>query len=121
MQRNEIVEFHYITPIANLPSIFEHGILSNSRAARLAHDSVASEEVQARRRKQLPGGRRLHEYANLYFHARNPMLFLRKDLHQTVCVLRIAPDVLDIPGTWLRMPMRQAIMYVSPRPLEALA
>jgi hypothetical protein len=99
LQRAEIVEFHYITPISNLPSIFEHGILSNARADRLAHDSVASEEVQTRRQKQVPGGRRLHEYVNLYFHARNPMLFKRRGLRDSLCVLRVSPDVLDIPGT----------------------
>jgi hypothetical protein len=56
--------------------------------------------IQERREnKMLPTGRMLHEYANLYFHARNPMMFKRKDLHITLCVLRIRTDVLDIPGT----------------------
>jgi hypothetical protein len=57
------------------------------------------EEIQERReRKEVPGGKPLHEYANLYFHARNPMLFLRRAQHAELCVLRIDPAVLDLPG-----------------------
>lgn len=44
-------------------------------------------EAQERRdRKQVPGGLRLHQYANLYFHARNPMLYARLTQASTLCV-----------------------------------
>ena len=47
-----------------------HGILSHTLAEQLAHDSVAMAEIQQiRTNKQIPGGRPLHEYANLYFDA----------------------------------------------------
>lgn len=46
----------------------------------------------------VPGGRPLHEYVNLYFCARNPMLFRIKDLHLELCVLQIDTNVLDLPG-----------------------
>jgi hypothetical protein len=49
----------------------------------------------------VPGGRPLHDYANLYMHA-NPTMFkmTRKYAHHSeVCVLRVSPDVLDIPRT----------------------
>jgi hypothetical protein len=56
-------------------------------------------EIQERRETTVvPGGKPLHEYANLYFHARNPMLFLRKAQHAELCVLRIDLAVLDLPG-----------------------
>src|SRR5262249_21008928 len=62
-ERSELQELHYITPIDNVPSISQHGILSNVRAARLAHASVAMAEIQDRRsRVVVPGGRKLHEY-----------------------------------------------------------
>jgi hypothetical protein len=65
---------------------------------RVAHESVAMKEVQERRRvKAVPGGRPIHDYANLYFCARNPMLFKRRDEHESLCVLRISPAVLDLP------------------------
>lgn len=99
MNRADIAELHYITPIVNAPSILEHGILSNRQAARMAHASVAMEEVQDRRRnKQIPGARLLHDYTNLYFDAHNPMLSKRRSQNDVICVLRIDPAVLDMPG-----------------------
>lgn len=56
-------------------------------------------KIQGRRaRKRIPGGRPLHDYVNLYFCARNPMLFKRKDQHEELCVLRLNTDVLDLPN-----------------------
>lgn len=76
-----------------------HGILSHRRAAAIAHKSVAMKEIQDRRAKvTVPGGRPLHEYANLYICARNPMMYMRRHQHLTLCVLSINPAVLDLPG-----------------------
>lgn len=76
------------------------GILSHHLAGRLDHETVAMPEIQALREEVVvPGGRRLHEYVNLYFSARNPMLYKRQAQHASLCVLRVTPDVLDIPGT----------------------
>jgi hypothetical protein len=94
-----VTEFQCIMPIGNVPSVMEHGILSYERAARLEHHSVAMQEIQDRRdQKQVPGGLRLHQYANLYFHARNPMLFKRKDEAAELCVLRVNTSVSEIDG-----------------------
>jgi hypothetical protein len=99
MNRTDVAELHYITAIANLPSIMQHGILSHSLADQLAHDSVAMPEIQERRRnKQIPGAHRLHEYANLYFDAHNPMLSRCRGRNNEICVLQISPSVLDVPG-----------------------
>lgn len=99
MNRNDITELHFIAPIANVPSILRHGILSHKQADRLAHDSVAMPEVQERRKNKLiPGARRLHEYANLYFDAHNPMLSKRRVQNDAICVLRVDCAVLDLPG-----------------------
>lgn len=98
MNRADISELHYITPIENVPSILEHGILANRRVARLPHRSIAMEEIQDRRRnKRIPGARQLHEYANLYFDAHNPMLSKRRSQNDSICVLRVAPTALDLP------------------------
>jgi hypothetical protein len=99
MNRDDINELHYITPITNVPSILQHGLLSQSRSQKVVHRSVAMAEIQQRRSgKVVPGGRPLHDYVNLYFHARNPMLYKRKAQHQELCVLRISPEVLDLSG-----------------------
>lgn len=102
MHREELEELHYITPIANLGSIMKHGILSNTLAAKLSPqpESIAMPEVQERRKHVIPGGRRrLHDYVNLYFNARNPMLYSRLSDHTRICILRITPQILDVEGT----------------------
>lgn len=94
-----VTELHCIMPLENIPSVLQHGILSNERSAKLPHRSVAMTEVQERRdRKQVPGGLKLHQYANLYFHARNPMMYKRKENVTDLCVLCISLDVLQVAG-----------------------
>lgn len=100
--RDELADLHYITPIENLCSILDHGILSHNQVTKLkvAHVSVAMQEIQDRRaRVVVPGARPLHDYVNLYFHARNPMLYLRASEHARLCVLKIEVAVIDLPGT----------------------
>lgn len=98
MRFEDLEELHYITPLANVGSICTIGILSHAKVEKMPHESVAMDEIQARRKKVVvPGGRPLHQYVNLYFHARNPMMFKRKEVHKQLCVLRIAKAVLNLP------------------------
>lgn len=98
MNREDISELHYITHIDNICSIIQRGILCNRKAKRLTHVSVALPEVQDKRtNKSVPGGKSLHEYVNLYFTARNPMLFKRRTQHEELCVLIVSSAVLDLP------------------------
>jgi len=102
MNRTDVNELHYITAIANLPSKLKHGILSHALAERLAHDSVAMPEIQEiRGNKQIPGAQPLHEYANLYFDAHNPMLSKCRRRNNEICVLHIDSTVLDQEGVIL--------------------
>ena len=99
MQRHELTELHYITPIDNVPSILKHGLLSHNGAKKLPHKSVAMEEIQDRRRpKVVPEGLPLHDYVNLYINARNKMMYKLKDQHGEMCILHISASVLDIEG-----------------------
>jgi hypothetical protein len=94
-----VTELHCIMPIANIPSVMAHGILSYERAAKIQHHSVALQPVQDKRdQKQVPGGLKLHQYANLYFHARNPMLFKRLPEAPNLCVLCVSTQVLQLAG-----------------------
>jgi hypothetical protein len=98
MERSDIRELHYITPIANVPSILQRGLVSHRRAGMLLPKSVAMPEIQEKRKTRcIPGGKDLHEYVNLYFNARNPMLYKRRDVHSQLCVLRVDACVLDLP------------------------
>lgn len=92
-------EFQCIMPLANVPSVLQRGILSHERASKFEHESAAMQEIQERRdRKRVPGGLRLHQYANLYFHARNPMLYKRKENAASLCILRVSTEVRHIQG-----------------------
>ncbi len=101
MDRSHLIELHYISPIENVPSILEAGLLSHRRAERVTHRSVAMAAIQKRRALvRVPGGRRLHEYVNLYINGRNPMMFtiVRGGSLDDLCLLRVAPAVLDLDG-----------------------
>lgn len=92
-------EFHNITLVTNIPSILKHGIVSYVEAEKLPHLSVALQDVQDKRdAKKVPGGLALHEYANVYFHARNPMMSRRRNEAGKLCVLRVSTEILKIPG-----------------------
>jgi hypothetical protein len=98
LERADVKELYYITPITNVVSIMKHGILSNELSNSLPHESLAMEEIQSKRKnKQIPGTKKLlHEYANLYFDAHNPMLSKRRSENNEICVLRISSSVLDL-------------------------
>ncbi len=99
MNRSDIVELYNIAPIDNIPSIVEHGILSYMLASKIGHISIAMDVIQDRRHnKRIPGAGCLHEYANLYFDAHNPMLSKRRDQNDVICVLRINKEIFNIPG-----------------------
>ena len=87
--------FYNIMPIDNIPSVLNHGILSYHLATNKPHMSVAMSEVQSiRDMVKVPNGMELHKYANVYFDARNPMLYKRQN--ESVCVLKISPEILDL-------------------------
>jgi hypothetical protein len=106
VDRSELNELCCIQPIENLRSIALLGILSHNDAADVDHVDISMEEVQdLRSGKRVPDARIpqaewrwLHDYANLYFCARNPMLFKRLSHHRELAVLRIRTDALDLPG-----------------------
>ena len=60
-------------------------------------------EIQDRRtnvRVPTPeGSKPLHSYVNLYLTAFNPMMSKLRSRHAELCVLRVSPEVLRIPGT----------------------
>jgi hypothetical protein len=91
-----------IQAIDNVPSIMKRGLLSNERAQRIAHVSIAMNEVQARReRVRIPNGLKLHQYANLYFDPWNPMLSRKRSQNEEICILKFDRVVLDFKGVIL--------------------
>ncbi len=100
MTRADVNALYYISHIDNIVEICEKGILSHNKAKAAKPKSIADPVVQERREKVVvPGSnRKLHDYVNLYFNPRNPMMFKRKSLHEELCVLCISCNVLDEPG-----------------------
>lgn len=94
---------YYMMSIENIESILEHGILSHEKAAEIApkHEDISDSEVQNRRdNKRLPNGRSIHQCANVYFNARNAMLYREKievGLDK-LCVVRLSYKIVDTPG-----------------------
>lgn len=98
MTSDDVDELHFIVLIEMVPSIMRLGILSHNEAGRLKMRSISNPMVQERRKdKVIPNAGRLHDYANLYFHARNPMMCAIQDRRDELTVLRIQKDVLNLP------------------------
>jgi len=120
---HRVTELHNIMPIVNIPSVLEHGILSHQRCSKLPHADVSMADVQdTRDHKQVPGGLKLHEYANLYFHARNPMMSARSHQAANLCVLRVSIDVLELEGVVIsdQNAASKYVRFHSPSALNAL-
>ncbi|MBU0710655.1 DUF4433 domain-containing protein [bacterium] len=97
-----IRNLHNIQPIETIPSILEHGILSHNRAKTIKHKSVASPIIQARREnKQIPNGMKLHDYANLYFDAHNPMLCSIKKQNTEIVIIQLDKKILMVKNVVL--------------------
>lgn len=87
----DIEELFHITPIENLPSIQEKGLLPREalqdRGTSFGDISMAGPQ-KTRRAKGL------HDKVPLYYNARNPMMYKRKDRIGDLCVLGINPNIL---------------------------
>jgi hypothetical protein len=102
MEPNEVQELYYIAHIDDIKSICINGILSHNNAERFfpIHKDIANESVQDLRKKKKIGDRLLHDHVNLYFNARNPMLYvLLINGNIPLCVISISRDVLDLQGS----------------------
>lgn len=109
-----IKEFQCIMPIENIPTVLEHGIVCHTLAEVLPHESVAMESAQEKRAKiQLPDGRPLHDFANVYFHARNPMMYKRRPQAGRLCILQISKEILNIEGVWVSDGNATSAQYVK--------
>lgn len=61
--------------------------------------SLALPEVQERRNaKRVPNGLPIHDYVNLYFDARNPMMYSRLNRRGELVIVRVDPAVMSQPG-----------------------
>lgn len=96
-KHNGVSSLWHMTHISNLHSIIETGILNHSDAHQhtFAKD-ISNRSVNDRRERIEPlFRRRIHDYAPLYINVRNPMLYVKKDIREDLCLLEISLSVLD--------------------------
>lgn len=101
-RKAEIKSLFYITHVENVPSILKNGILSHARVESQGvpftpiYDSGI---IRNRKNKATPERASLWEYANLYFQARNPMMFrvIHEKSAKDLAVVGVKPGVLQLP------------------------
>ncbi|MCX7425233.1 MAG: DarT ssDNA thymidine ADP-ribosyltransferase family protein [Planctomycetia bacterium] len=103
MKAADIRNLYYITHIDNVASIVERGLLSHAEIDRqqVPYTRIYDDAIVSRRKeKRTPEGRSLWEYANLYFQARNPMMY--RVIHEkgtdSLAVIAVRRDVMNTTG-----------------------
>lgn len=90
--------YYYIAHTSNLASICAKGLLSYNTIKNIdiLHADIADLGAQRWRDRPEPiYGRPIHDYVPLFINPRNPMLFLRRDWHAELAILKISSSVLD--------------------------
>src|SRR5437773_6975129 len=102
-----ILQLYYITHIDNIPSILKHGVLSHQEVEtrHLTYIPIYDKSiVSSRRNKKTPDDKSLWDYANLYFKARNAMLYrvaLEKPIDQIVVIAVDFASIVGQPGVFI--------------------
>jgi hypothetical protein len=99
MKFSDVKQLYYITHVRNVPSILKHGILAHERIERegIKYYPIYDAEIVERRKEiRTPDGRVLWDFANLYFQARNAMLYrvVTEKSADELAVLAVSKDIL---------------------------
>jgi hypothetical protein len=90
LDKHGIEALYYITPVDNLKSIINEGILSHEQMKAKRHLDISMPEVNARRARKEPIHKRpIHSYVPLYFNPLNPMLYKRRNEQKSLAILRL--------------------------------
>jgi hypothetical protein len=83
---------YHMTDVANLSNILQFGLLSHNEAHSkgLNKKDIALQDVNQRRANKKPiNGISLHDYVPMYFNPKNPMLYRRKQIQDSIVILAI--------------------------------
>lgn len=99
-------ELFYITHVDNLASIMDIGILSHERIKKekISYKPIYNKEIVKRRKsKKTPDGKSLWSFANLFFNARNAMLYkVSCDTSvDNIAIVGVSPLILNYPGIFV--------------------
>lgn len=101
-----IRNLYYITHINNLPSILEKGILSHEKIEKEHVQSTRiynTDIVNRKKEKSTPDQKSLWSYANLYFQARNPMMYrvVHEKGAKDLAVISVAKKILETTNIFI--------------------
>jgi O-acetyl-ADP-ribose deacetylase (regulator of RNase III) len=101
-RKADIKGLYYITHIENVASILSRGILSHAlvESQKVPFTSIYDQGIVTNRKnKPTPERASLWEYANLYFQARNPMMYrvVHEKDRRDLAVVGVKPHVLQLP------------------------
>lgn len=106
MKRRSAQQLFYITHIDNIPSILQKGIFSHERieSEKIPFTRIYDESIVSNRHMiTVPDGRNLWHFANVYFQARNPMLYrvIHEKSEDDIAVLGLRSEVLERPDVYI--------------------
>lgn len=92
-----VTSLWHMTHVDNIKNILKRGILCNIQAYNNARPvDISDHGVQKRRAKTDPIYRRnLHDYTPTYLNIKNPMLFVKGDLQNTICLIELSLSILS--------------------------
>lgn len=80
----------HMTHYKNIESILEKGLNSKSNLRRGSYTDISDQSVQGLRTRSEPIYRRkIHDYVPTYINIKNPMLYVRKNLRNSLCLIEI--------------------------------
>jgi len=96
LKKRNIQTIWHMTHKDNVASILQNGLKSNSEIAKDGGAvDISNQSVQALRKKpETVHNRPLHDYAPTYLNIRNPMLYVKRDCNDDICLLEISIDCL---------------------------
>jgi len=86
-----VKHLYYLSPVKNIPSILEHGVMSNIAVETLEipYDDYSDQTVQTIRERKS-----LHDYVPLFLNTRNAMTFRYQKENREFVILRLNSDLV---------------------------
>ncbi len=106
MKRRSVQWLYYITHVDNITSMLTRGIYSHERieAEKIPFTRIYDEGIVSNRHSiTVPDGRNLWHFANVYFQARNPMLYrvIHERKEDDIAVVALRPELLERPDVYI--------------------
>lgn len=85
-----ITSLWHMTHYSNVPGILNNGLLSHLDSFSVAHSDISDADVKNLRYRREPYYKKqINSFVPLYINTRNPMLYLRRNIQNEICILEI--------------------------------